>query len=90
MVGKGNEHAAAFALAHDLPGVAVSDAHSAMEIGVAYVALEGDPSSAAGLLAALRTAELVSGRATYFVRAITPIAKLIQTARGNGRQLSAR
>jgi predicted metal-dependent phosphoesterase TrpH len=90
MVGKGNEHAAAFALAHDLPGVAVSDAHSAMEIGVAYVALEGDPSSAAGLLAALRTAELVSGRATYFVRALTPIAKLIQTARGNGRQLSAR
>jgi predicted metal-dependent phosphoesterase TrpH len=81
---------AAFALAHDLPGVAVSDAHSAMEIGVAYVALEGDPSSAAGLLAALRSAELVPGRATYFVRAITPIAKLIQTVRGNGRQLSAR
>jgi predicted metal-dependent phosphoesterase TrpH len=90
MVGKGNEQAAAFALAHDLPGVAVSDAHSAMEIGVAYMALDGDPSSAAGLLAALRSAELVSGRATYFIRAVTPIAKLIQRMRGNGRQASAR
>ncbi len=90
MVGKGNEQAAAFAGAHDLPGVAVSDAHSAMEIGVAYVALEGDPSSAAGLLAALRSAELVSGRATFFIRAVTPIAKLIQRVRGNGRQATAR
>ena len=90
MVGNGNEQAAAFALAHDLPGVAVSDAHSAMEIGVAYMALEGDPSSAAGLLAALRSAELVSGRATFFIRAVTPIAKLIQRVRGNGRQATAR
>ena len=90
MVGNGNEQAAAFALAHDLPGVAVSDAHSAMEIGVAYVALEGDPSSAAGLLAALRSAELVSGRATFFIRAVTPVAKLIQRLRGNGRQATAR
>lgn len=90
MVGNGNEQAAAFALAHDLPGVAVSDAHSAMEIGVAYVALDGDPSSAAGLLAALRSAELVSGRATFFIRAVTPIAKLIQRLRGNGREATAR
>jgi hypothetical protein len=89
MVGKGNEQAAAFALANDLPGVAVSDAHSAMEIGVAYVALDGDPSTPAGLLAALRSAELVSGRATYFVRAVTPIAKLIQRLRGNGRKATA-
>jgi predicted metal-dependent phosphoesterase TrpH len=90
MVGNGNEQAVAFALAHDLPGVAVSDAHAAMEIGVAYVALEGDPSSAAGLLAALRSAELVSGRATFFIRAVTPVAKLIQRVRGNGRQATAR
>ena len=89
MVGKGNEQAAAFALANDLPGVAVSDAHSAMEIGVAYVALDGDPSTPAGLLAALRSAELVSGRATYFVRAVTPIAKLIQRLRGKGRKATA-
>ena len=85
MVGRGNEQAAAFARAHELPGVAVSDAHSAMEIGVAYTALDGDPSTPAGLLAALRNSELVTGRATFFVRAVTPVAKLIQRIRGNGR-----
>jgi hypothetical protein len=85
MVGRGNERAALFATEHGRPGVAVSDAHAAMEIGVAYVALEGDPSTPAGLLAALPTAELVTGRATVFVRAITPIAKLVQRVRGNGR-----
>ncbi len=90
MVGNGNEQAAAYALANDLPGVAVSDAHSAMEVGVAYVALEGDPSSAAGLLAALPSAELISGRATFFIRAVTPVAKVIQRLRGNGRQATAR
>ena len=90
MVGNGNEKAAAFAREHDLPGVAVSDAHSVMEVGVAYVALDGDPSTPAGLLAALPSAELVSGRATLFVRAVTPVAKLVQRARGNGRAAIAR
>jgi predicted metal-dependent phosphoesterase TrpH len=90
MVGNGNERAAAFAREHDLPGVAVSDAHSVMEIGVAYVALDGDPSTPAGLLAALPAAELVTGRATLFVRAVTPVAKLVQRARGNGRAVAAR
>jgi predicted metal-dependent phosphoesterase TrpH len=89
MVGDGNERAATFAAAHELPGVAVSDAHSAMEIGVAYVALDGDPSTPEGLLAALSHAELVTGRATFFIRALTPIAKLVQLARGNGRKASA-
>ena len=32
----GNEQAAAFALEHGLPGMAVSDAHSTLEVGVAY------------------------------------------------------
>jgi predicted metal-dependent phosphoesterase TrpH len=85
MVGRGNEQAQLFANEHGLPGVAVSDAHAAMEIGVAYVALDGDPSTPAGLLAALPGAELVTGRATVFVRAVTPIAKLVQRVRGNGR-----
>jgi predicted metal-dependent phosphoesterase TrpH len=89
MVGDGNRRAARFAATHGLPGVAVSDAHSAMEIGVAYLAVDGDPSSAAGLLAALPAVELVTGRATIFVRAITPIAKLVQAIRGNGRKASA-
>ena len=90
MVGNGNEQAAAFALAHDLPGVAVSDAHSAMEIGVAYVAIDGDPSTPEGLLAALPGVELVAGRATFFVRMVTPIAKLVQIVRGNGRKGNGR
>ena len=44
VVGHGNEDAQAFALEHGLPGLAVSDAHSIMEVGVAYTALDGDPS----------------------------------------------
>jgi hypothetical protein len=50
-----------------------------------YTALTGDPSTAEGLLAALSSAQLVAGRATYFARLVTPVAKLIQRARGNGR-----
>jgi predicted metal-dependent phosphoesterase TrpH len=84
-VGKGNQLAAEFALEHGLPGIAVSDAHSSFEVGVAYTALDGDPSTAAGLLAALATAELVTGRASIYVRLLTPLAKVIQRARGNGR-----
>ncbi|MFL5712586.1 MAG: PHP-associated domain-containing protein, partial [Chloroflexota bacterium] len=85
LVGHGNEDAAAFAREHDLPGIAVSDAHSVMEIGVAYMALDGDPSTPGGLLAALRTLEIVPGRASYFVRLWTPVAKGVNRVRGNGR-----
>jgi len=86
LVGKGNEQAAEFALELGLPGVAVSDAHSIMEVGVAYVALDGDPSTPAGLLAALAGhIEIVPGRATFFVRLWTPLAKGVNRVRGNGR-----
>lgn len=85
LVGSGNEEAAAFARTYERPGVAVSDAHSVMEVGVAYTALDGDPSTPDGLLAALAGAELIVGRATYAVRLWTPIAKGIQWLRGNGR-----
>lgn len=81
----GNQRAAEFAADHGLPGVAVSDAHSGFEIGVAYTILDGDLSSAAGLLAALPTADLVTGRASFYVRLLTPVAKLVQRLRGNGR-----
>ena len=82
----GNEQAAAFALEHGLPGVAVSDAHSTLEVGVAYnSAPDADPATPQGLLAALARFELVPGRASYFVRGLTPIAKGINRARGNGR-----
>jgi predicted metal-dependent phosphoesterase TrpH len=83
--GSGNERAATFAREHDLPGMSVSDAHSTLEVGVAYTALTGDPSTAEGLLAALSSAQLVAGRATYFARLFTPMAKLVQRVRGNGR-----
>jgi predicted metal-dependent phosphoesterase TrpH len=84
-LGNGNQLAAEFAVSHELPGIAVSDAHSAFEIGVAYTVLDGEPSTAAGLLAALPTAELVTGRASFYLRLLTPIAKVVQRARGNGR-----
>jgi predicted metal-dependent phosphoesterase TrpH len=83
--GSGNERAAAFARELGLPGVAVSDAHSTVEVGVAFSIVDGDSSTAAGLLAALATVELVPGRASYIVRTFTPISKLVNRARGNTR-----
>lgn len=85
LVGSGNQRAAEFAEANELPGVAASDAHTVLEVGVAYTAVDGDPSTPAGLLAALPSAEPVGGRATYVVRLWTPIAKGVQRLRGNGR-----
>jgi hypothetical protein len=61
----------------------VSDAHSSFEVGVAYTAFDHDPSTPAGLLAGLPTADLVLGRASLYVRLWTPIAKAVQRARGN-------
>ncbi len=84
-VGKGNQLAAEFAHERGVPGIAVSDAHSSFEVGVAYTVLDGDPSTAAGLLAALANVELVTGRASIYVRLLTPLAKVVQRARGNGR-----
>jgi predicted metal-dependent phosphoesterase TrpH len=89
MVGDGNTQAAAYAAEHGLPGVAVSDAHSVIEVGVAYTALDGDPGTPAGLLAALPTGELVTGRASYYVRLITPVAKVVQRLRGRHRPVAA-
>ncbi|TFG68501.1 MAG: PHP domain-containing protein [Thermomicrobiales bacterium] len=85
VVGHGNDDAAEFAIANGKPGISVSDAHSIMEVGVAYTALDGDPSTPAGLLAALASAEVVPGRATYFVRLWTPLAKGVNRLRGNSR-----
>ena len=80
--GTGNEQAAAFATEHGLHGVAVSDAHSTLEVGVAYSCLDGDPSSSEGLLEALAgDVELVTGRASYYVRTFTPVAKLVHRLR---------
>src|SRR5262249_24314827 len=65
--------------------IAVSDGHSAFEVGLAYTALDGDPSTPAGLLASLPTAQLITGRASFYVRLLTPLAKGVQRARGNRR-----
>ncbi len=85
MVGDGNARATAFAREHGLPGVAVSDAHSVVEVGVAYTILEGDPSTAAGLLAALPGATIVPGHASFYVRLATPLAKIVHRVRGDRR-----
>jgi len=80
-----NPMAGAFAERHGLPGVASSDAHSIIELGIASTVLPGPFSSAEELRALLPGAELVTGRASYIVRLWTPISKLVNRARGNGR-----
>ena len=86
MVGDGNARAAELAWLAGVPGVAVSDAHSAIEVGVASTIVHGDPASPDGLLAALAAGPtLVTGRASYYVRLITPVARVVQRARGRGR-----
>ena len=86
LLGSGNDLAAGFARAHGLPGVAVSDAHTVLEVADAYSVLTGDPGTPDGLRAALAAGvEVVPGRASYLVRLMTPVAKVIQWSRGNGR-----
>ncbi|MDQ3449270.1 MAG: PHP domain-containing protein [Chloroflexota bacterium] len=84
-LGGGNVRAAAFAAQHGLPGIAASDAHTVQELGLAYTILPGDPTSASEMCEALADARLVLGRASLYVRGWTPLAKLVQRMRGNGR-----
>lgn len=86
LVGDGNRRAAELAVAAGRPGVAVSDAHTTVEVGIAATVLEGDASTPDGLRAALAgPIELVMGRASRIVRLVTPVAKLVQRSRGRGR-----
>lgn len=86
MLGDGNARAAELAQRAGIPGVAVSDAHTTMEVGVASTALTGDPSNADGLRIALAgRVELLTGRASAYLRLFGPAAKLVQRARGRGR-----
>ena len=80
-----NPLAGAFAERHRLPGVASSDAHSVAELGIASTILPGYFSTAQELLALLPRAEITPGRASYYVRLWTPLAKLVNRARGNTR-----
>jgi hypothetical protein len=86
LLGDGNGRAAELAARAGIPGVAVSDAHTTMEVGIASTIMTGDPSTPDGLRAALAgPLELVMGRASAYVRLIGPAAKLVQRARGRGR-----
>lgn len=80
-----NPLAMAFAKRHGLPGVASSDAHSILELGIASTVLPGTFDDAAGLRDLLLQAQLMPGRASYYVRLWTPVAKLVNRVRGNGR-----
>ncbi|HEV8516174.1 MAG TPA: PHP domain-containing protein [Candidatus Limnocylindrales bacterium] len=80
-----NERAATLAAAHAVPGVAASDAHTLLEVGVAYTILPGPVDDAAALRAALPSARFVTGRGSFVVRAAMPFVKLVQYARGNRR-----
>ena len=86
LVGDGNVRAAELAVRLGVPGVAVSDAHTTLEVGVASTIVTGDPATSDGLRAALAgPIELVTGRASRHVRLIGPAAKLVQRARGRRR-----
>ena len=59
------------------------DAHSPMEVGVAYTVLDGTLRRRDGLLARPRRArDIVPGRASYFVRLLTPLAKVANACAG--------
>jgi predicted metal-dependent phosphoesterase TrpH len=80
--GGANVRAAEWAVAHGIPGVAVSDAHTLLEVAVSYVSVPGPITDAASLRAALPQARLVTSHASYAVRAWTPVARLVQRLRG--------
>jgi len=85
MLGDGNARAAELAAAHKLPGVAVSDAHTVLEVGVAYSVVPGVITTADELLTGLQHVSLVVGRGSRLIRLTGPLAKLIQRMRGNRR-----
>jgi len=80
--GSANLRAAEWAAAHRVPGVAVSDAHTLLEVGISYVIVAGPIGDAASLRAALPDARLMTSHASYVVRAWTPVARLVQRLRG--------
>ena len=65
--------------------MASSDAHSLTELGIASTVLPGRFSTAQELLALLPRAQITPGRASYYVRLWTPLAKVVNRLRGNGR-----
>ena len=88
-LGDGNAQAAEFAKKFEIPGVAVSDAHTTMEIGVSYTILNGPIDTAEQLKALLGDAKLVTSKGSRLVRLAMPINKLVQRMRGNRRVVAA-
>ena len=81
----GNE-GAAFAREHGAAGRRRVRRPAMLEVGVAYTALDGDPSTPDGLLAALPSVEFVPGRATYYRAPLDAGREGRQPRlRGNGR-----
>ena len=71
---------------HGLPGLAASDAHTVMEVGVAYTILDGPLSTAEEFRTAIASGpRLVTSHGSRLVRIGMPFAKVIQRVRGNGR-----
>jgi predicted metal-dependent phosphoesterase TrpH len=86
MVGDGNTRAAEYAKIHDLPGTASSDAHTIMEVGVAYTILDGPLDTADEFRAALAAGpRLVTAHGSRLIRLGMPFAKMVQRVRGNPR-----
>jgi predicted metal-dependent phosphoesterase TrpH len=88
LIGRGNQRAADLAASSYIPAAAVSDAHTVFEVGVSYTYADGPIDTPADLLRALAKGTLVMSRGSYYARAFTPLAKLIQRSRGNTRQLA--
>lgn len=84
-MGNANPKAAELAAREGVPGIAASDAHSPFEVGVAYTVFPGPFSTAEELSRLLPHGSLVIGRASYFVRLLTPMYKLVNRSRGNVR-----
>jgi predicted metal-dependent phosphoesterase TrpH len=73
-----NAAARAFASLHGLPTTAVSDAHTARELGSTYTTLPEFDGTAAGFKEALREASFVETPAGPFVHLATTVNKVLR------------
>jgi predicted metal-dependent phosphoesterase TrpH len=86
MFGDGNARGAQLASRVGVPGVAVSDSHTTLEVGVAATIVSRDPGTPDGLREALGgEIDLITGRGSFYARLATPAAKVVQGLRGRGR-----
>ena len=85
MVGDGNARAVELARQHGLPTVSVSDAHTLMEVGVAYTTFDEPLDTAAQMRRALAGGRMSLGHGSRLIRAGMPLVKGLQWLRGNRR-----